>query len=334
MVARKIGNAAAEIDHRAIDQLHRLGVELHDVLRRLHRAAEGRELADAQQLARLDRMQRQFDRGGEGQRALRSDQQARQILLPGEARHRRQHLDVVAADAAKLRGEPRGDLLGLRRAQGAQPLDQIGDAARHIGADIVRQQAELVLRSVRQDRVDRAHVVGHQSVADRLRAAGVVARHAADRAARMGRGIDRKEQPVLAQRGIQMAQHQAGFHQCRARLGIDVQDAAQVLGAVDHQRAVHRLAALAGAAAARQHGHAFLARDRHCRGDVADLLRHDHADRLDLVDRRIGGVAAAIGAAEQHLAADLAPQALGETGSVGSNCGTHDGADCLSARLG
>ena len=97
-------------------------------------------------------------------------------------------------------------------------------------------------------------------------------------------------------------------------LGIDVQDAAQVLRAVDHQRAVHRLAALAGAAAARQHGNAFLARDRQRGGDVADLLRHDHADRLDLVDRGIGGVAAAVGAAEQHLAADLAREALGETG--------------------
>ena len=61
-------------------------------------------------------------------------------------------------------------------------------------------------------------------------------------------------------------------------------------------------------------GHAFLARDRQRRGDVVDLLRHDHADRLDLVDRGVGGVAAAVGAVEQHLAADLAPQAVGETG--------------------
>ena len=111
---------------------------------------------------------------------------------------------------------------------------------------------------------------------------------------------------MLAQRRVQMAQHQPGFHQCRARLRIDVQDAAQMLRAVDHQRAVHRLAALAGAAAARQHRDALLARDRQRRGDVADLLRHDHAERFDLIDRRIGGIAAAVGAAEQYLAADLA----------------------------
>ena len=95
-------------------------------------------------------------------------------------------------------------------------------------------------------------------------------------------------------------------------LGIDVQDAAQMLRAVDHQRAVHRLAALAGAAAAGQHRDALLARDRQRGGDVVDLLRHDHADGLDLVDRRVGGIAAAIGAAEQHLAADFAPQPAGQ----------------------
>ena len=307
-------DAAAEIDHGAIDQFDRLGIELHDVLRRLHRAAECRELADAQQLARLDRMQREFDRGGEGEGAFRSDQQPRQVVLTGEPRDGRQHVDVVAADAAKLRGKPRGDFLGFRRAQRAQPLDQIGDAAGHVGAEIVRQQAELVPRAVRQDRIDRAHVVRHQPVADRLRAAGVVAGHAADRAARMRRGIDREEQPVLPQRGIQMAQHEARFDQRRAGVGIDMQDAAQVFGAVDHQRAVHRLAALAGAAAARQHGHAFLARDRQGRRDVVDLLRHDHADRLDLIDRRVGGVTAAVGAAEQHLAADFAPQPVGQAG--------------------
>ena len=61
-------------------------------------------------------------------------------------------------------------------------------------------------------------------------------------------------------------------------------------------------------------GHAFLARDRQGRGDVADLLRHDHADRLDLIDRRIGGVTAAVGTVEQHLAADLAPQPIGQAG--------------------
>ena len=49
------GDAAAQIDHRPVDQLHRLGVERDEVLRRLHCPAEGGELANAHHLARLDR---------------------------------------------------------------------------------------------------------------------------------------------------------------------------------------------------------------------------------------------------------------------------------------
>ena len=122
-------DGAAEVDHGAVDQFHRLGIERHDVARRLHGAAEGGELADAQHLARLDRLQLQLERGGEGQRALRADQQPRQVVPPGGARGRGQRVDVVAADAAKLAREAGGDLVRLRGAQRAQALDQVGDAA-------------------------------------------------------------------------------------------------------------------------------------------------------------------------------------------------------------
>ena len=74
-------------------------------------------------------MQRQFERGGERQRALRPHQQPRQVVASGGARGRRQRVDVVAADAAKLLGKAGGDFLGLGRAERAQALDQIGDAA-------------------------------------------------------------------------------------------------------------------------------------------------------------------------------------------------------------
>src|ERR1700693_2559512 len=53
------------------------------------------------------------------------------FFCPAEARHGRQPLEVVAADAAKLRGEPRGDLLGFGHTQGAQPLDQLNNDSRH-----------------------------------------------------------------------------------------------------------------------------------------------------------------------------------------------------------
>ena len=120
-------------------------------------------------------------------------------------------------------------------------------------------------------------------------------------------GSTGKNIPCWRSAVFRCAQHDARLDQCRARLRIDMQHAAQMLRAIDHQRAVHRLAALAGAAAAGQHRNAFLARDRQGGGDVVDLLRHDHADRFDLVDRGVGGVTAAVGAVEQHLAADFAP---------------------------
>ena len=260
--AAKDRDAATEIDHGAINQLHRLGIELHDVLRRVHRATKSRELTDAQQLARLDWMEREFDCGGEGEGALRSHQQPSQVLLTGESRDGCQHFDVIAAHATKLRGKARRDLLGFRRTQRPEPLDQLSDTAGHVGADVVGQQAEFVLRAIGQNRVDRAYVVRHQPVAYRLRTAGVVAGHATDRAAGMRRGIDRKKQAVLTQCGIEMTQHQPRFHQRRASIGIDMQDATQMFRAVYHQRAIHRLAALAGAAATRQNRDAFFTRDR------------------------------------------------------------------------
>ena len=104
-----------------------------------------------------------------------------------------------------------------------------------------------------------------------------------------------------------------------SRLGIDMQDAAQMFGAIDHQRAVDRLPALAGAAAAGQDRDAFIARDRHRGHHVVDRFRHDHADRLHLVDRGVGAVAAAAGAVEQHLALDVAGQTHREGGVVRYN---------------
>jgi hypothetical protein len=42
------GIGQAQIDHDAIDQLHRAGPELHDMLRRAHRCLEARKIHDAQ----------------------------------------------------------------------------------------------------------------------------------------------------------------------------------------------------------------------------------------------------------------------------------------------
>jgi hypothetical protein len=107
------------------------------------------------------------------------------------------------------------------------------------------------------------------------------------------------------------------------------QDLPQVLGAVDDQRAVDGLAALAGPAAARQHGHAFLPADRHGGGDVLRGAGHQHADGLHLVDRGIGRVAAPVAGGEQDLARGLLRQALRQA-AVGDPGAAGDGVHAAS----
>ena len=143
-------------------------------------------------------------------------QQPRQVAAPGGARGRRQRIEVVAADPAKLVREARGDLLGLPRAERAQPLASVRrcrPAHRRRDCPAARRTEAA---AIGQHRVDAQHVVRHQPVADRLAAAGIVARHAADGAARRSRDRPGRT-PVLLQRGVQRAEHDAGLdRRCRA----------------------------------------------------------------------------------------------------------------------
>ena len=76
--------------------------------------------------------------------------------------------------------------------------------------------AKAEARAVGQDRVDGCDIVGHQAITDRLPAAGIVGRHAADGAARVRRRIDRKEQAVRFKRRVEMAEHDPRLDQLRA----------------------------------------------------------------------------------------------------------------------
>src|SRR6185312_8166642 len=53
-------------------------------------------------------------------------------------------------------------------------------------------------------------------------------------------------------------------------------------------------------------------------GDVVAVARHHDPDRLDLIDRGVGAVAAAAECVEQHLAAQALTQAGGEGGITGT----------------
>ena len=195
------------------------GSSADDVPRRFHRLAEGRELADAQHLARLDRMQRQFQRGGERQRALRSDQQPRQIVAPGGAGGRGQRVDVVAADAAKLLGEARGDLLGLGRAErraGAGSDRRCWPASRRRDCPAPRRTGAACRRpGSRRSRGRCRPSARSGSISSRRSCCPPCRRWCSAHGSR-----DRPGRTVCAARNalFRCAQHQAGLDQRRARL--------------------------------------------------------------------------------------------------------------------
>ena len=87
-----------------------------------------------------------------------------------------------------------------------------------------------------------------------------------------------------------------------------------MLADVDDQRGAGRLAALLVPAPRASTGTSSRARRDGGRDVLLGARRHKHADRQNLVDRRIGGVASARGGVEQHLAAVSALQAAFESG--------------------
>src|SRR5262249_4958246 len=99
---------------------------------------------------------------------------------------------------------------------------------------------------------------------------------------------------------------------------VEADHLAQVFRDIDDQRLADRLAALRGPGAARQQRRPAVARDVDDQRQILLVARHDDAQRLDLVDRGIGRIAAASRAVEQHVAADRAPQRLLKAGQLTS----------------
>src|ERR1700693_6317511 len=81
-----------------------------------------------------------------------------------------------------------------------------------------------------QDGVDRQDVVAGDAVAQRTRAAGIIARHAADGGARSRRDIDREPQPMGLEGAVELVEHDAGFDRAAAPRDIEIKEAVQVFG--------------------------------------------------------------------------------------------------------
>jgi len=167
---------------------------------------------------------------------------------------------------------------------------------------------EVEQRAIRHPGAGPEHVVDHVAVGDRPRAAGVVARHAAQRGLGARRHVHRKPQVVFAEARVQVVEHDARLHLGGEARRVHFQDAVEVLRAVDDERGAGGLAALAGTGASRQHGYVQVAGDVQRDGDVFLGAGHQYADRHDLVNGSVRGIAATGGGVEHHLAAGLPTQ--------------------------
>ena len=304
----------AQVDHGAVDQLHRREMrttDAHDVLGGIHGAVKIREIHHAQHLGARKRRELQGERARERQRSLAANQQMRQIdravggvgphVLVAEdiqvvARHATQHFGPMGLD---LRPQLGGELLHALTELTLCPLALV-EAAQ-------RQQ-----RAIGQPGLCPQHVVHHVAVGDAAAATRVVAGHAPQGGLSTGGHIHRVPQAVGFELCVEMVQHQPGLHRHGALLDVEIDDAAQVFAEVDHQTGTHGLSTLAGAAAARHDGHIQFAADAQGGDHIVVAARHQHRQRQALVDRGVRGVAPAVGQAHQHLALCVALQALGQ----------------------
>ncbi len=254
----------------------------------------------------------------EAERALRADEQVRHV-----ERAARDHVEVVAGDAPLDVRHARRDLVALalvdRSHDRGEPVvsgTRGGGRLRVGGRAVVGHVAERHGLAAREPRLGREHVVHHVAVAQRASAAAVVGGHAAERRLRRRRHVDGVPEPVRLQACIEVIEHEAGLDPGRARVDVDLEHISQVLARVEHERRADGLPALRRARAARQNRDLRLGRDLERAHGVSRGPRHDDAEWLDLVNRRVGRVAAAVVGAEQHVAFDLAAEPRLQGGEV------------------
>ncbi len=300
------GDLARELQHGAVDQLDRDRLELDQMLRRIHRLIERAEMARAHHAPAQHRRQLQLDACGKRERALRAEQDVREIVL---RRVRREGIEIVAADAPLHLGKVHLDLVRLAQTDVEQRARERAQwrACRQVRETGIHG-AEMRLGAVGQHRVDRAHVVAHRAVAQRAPAAGVVRRHAADCCARGGRDIDREPEAVGLELAVQVIEHDAGLDRAALLADVDFVDLRQILRAVDDQRLVDGLTGLRGAATSRQHADPLRARKCKRALGFCDRARRDHAKWRHLVVRGVCRIAPAAEAVEHHVAGDLGLQ--------------------------
>ena len=110
---------------------------------------------------------------------------------------------------------------------------------------------------------------------------------------------------MLFELAVEVVEHDAGLDHAGAVLDVEREDPVQVFGEIDDDAVVDRLAALRSAAAARGDDQAVVAGDRKRAQRLVDGAGDHDPERHDLVERGVGGVAAAVEGVEKDVAGQV-----------------------------
>jgi hypothetical protein len=250
---------------------------------------------------------------------FRSDQ----CLCDVEPALGQQVVQVIARDAARNLRVARPDQICVFIAQLFER--RVNLAAPAAGCDdllqfVVCRRPDPHLQPVVGQDLEAVGVVRHAAARpvelrhDRVDAAGVVAEHAAERAAVVGGGIGTEGQTDARRLSAKGVQHDAGLDTRDAGLRIDVEHRVDVLRHVHDDGDVAALAREAGAPAARQDRCAMPAAHVDRRHHVVAALWYDDADGDLAVVGGVGRVERAAAGVEADFAADGAAKICGKVG--------------------
>ena len=224
-----------------------------------------------------------------------------------------------------------GDLPGERAEMGADDAEAVGDERVEAWEERFRVRlVEVDDRAVDEHDGERQEVRARPAVAERTRAARVVADHAADRAARVRRGVGSEAQTVDPGCRLQGGVDAAGLDPSRLRGRIEVEDRGHMAGEVEDDPGADRIAGDRRARTATRHRHAEAAGHREDRRDVVGTPREDDGRRHETEERGIGGVGRPVGGISGDL--ETGPGEFGDDVRDGGQSGRLPGERALRSR--
>ena len=311
-VLRVLAVGAREVDDDLVDHLDRCRIGGEHRGERRERVVHRGKAHDRQPLGlrRMDELDLRAQDGGE--RALGAADDVRQVHAVERAGRRaleavEEEVEVVAVHVAQDAREARTDLL----AQGPEHRAHgLGDAALG-GVAVAGALLQAVHGAVGKHHVERVEVLHGAAEHDAVRAGRVVADGAGHGIVAAGGGIRREHPAERCQVSVQAVDHHAGLDPRAAAMAVDGDHLSAMRAHVEHHGLVHALAVQAGAAAARQDGHAVAGAPLHHADGLVHVAHHHRAERVHLVRAGIRGIEHAPGAVRPHVRATDAGESCG-----------------------